>query len=145
MAVVGFALHRILTERLKEFTGRVTVRSKADITNIEKSRAKIVAPGKDILKVNFNFSITYEPKFAIVDFKGHTLTLEDQKQAKKILRDWEKEKKVDPELKEKVFNVILRKCNVKALEIEEDMNLPPHIPLPRVTRRPPTGAPTGVG
>ena len=34
------------------------------------------------------------------------------------------------ELRMNLFNLILRKSNIKALELEDEMNLPLHIPFP---------------
>jgi len=33
-----------------------------------------------------------------------------------------------------LFNIILRKCHVKALELEEDLNLPLHVQMPSLQR-----------
>ena len=40
------------------------------------------------------------------------------------------EKKIPEKFKEIIFNSIFRKCNLKALQFEEELNLPPHLPLP---------------
>ena len=34
-----------------------------------------------------------------------------------------------------LFNIILRKANIKALELEEQMNLTLHIPLPTLKKQ----------
>jgi hypothetical protein len=33
-----------------------------------------------------------------------------------------------------IFNFIMVKCNVKALYLEDEMNMPLHVPMPRLTK-----------
>ena len=61
------------------------------------------------------------------------MLLEDPKKVKEIVKEWKK-KKMDPQIKEQVFNLILRRCNVKAFSLEEDLNLPTHFPMPQVQK-----------
>ena len=35
----------------------------------------------------------------------------------------------------KVLNFVLAKCNIKALALSQDVNLPPQIPLPKLTAK----------
>jgi len=35
-----------------------------------------------------------------------------------------------------MFSYVLRKCNIKALVLAEDLNLPSPVPLPRVETKP---------
>jgi len=135
MTVVGFNLSKISIERKDIISGKIEVKSKADIANIKKEDIKI-SEGRDVLRADFTFEINYEPDLAKVFFKGHVLLLEEPKEAKKIMKDWKK-KRIRPEIKEKIFNVVLRKCNIKAFGLEEDLNLPTHFPFPTVRVQPP--------
>jgi hypothetical protein len=51
---------------------------------------------------------------------------------KKILEEWKKDKKLNEEISALVFNTILARCNVKALNLAQDVGLPPHFRLPLV-------------
>jgi hypothetical protein len=51
---------------------------------------------------------------------------------------WTKTKKLDKELMTLITNFILIKCNIKALELSQQVNLPPHIRLPLVELSSPT-------
>jgi hypothetical protein len=53
----------------------------------------------------------------------------EPKDVKSVLKDW-KEKKVSDDFKIKLFNQILNKCNLKALQLEDELNIPPHFRLP---------------
>ncbi len=136
MTVVGFNLAKISIERKDVISGKIEIKSKADIANIKKEDIKI-SEGKDVLRADFTFEIDYEPGLAKVYFKGYVLLLEEPKEAKKIMKDWKK-KRIKPEVKEKIFNVVLRKCNIKAFGLEDDLNLPTHFPFPSVKVQPPT-------
>jgi hypothetical protein len=130
MAIVGFNIDKINAERKDAIKGKVEVKSNIDISDIKKS-SLILDPDRDTLKISFNFSILYEPNFAKIEFEGHVLILESADITKQILDDWKK-KKMDLYLKEQIYNLILRKATIKALSIEEDLNLIPHMPMPSV-------------
>jgi len=134
MTVVGFNLDKISIERKEDIKGKINVKSDIDIIDIKKSEI-MLTESKDTLKISFTFFILYEPDFANLEFKGHVLVLEDPKITKKILEDWKK-KKIDPVLREQVYNLILRKANIKALALEEELNLIPHWPMPSVKVEP---------
>jgi len=132
MAVFGFNLNKILIEKQEgKKLGKIEVRSKMEITSVKKEEVELTKD-KDVLKFNFDFKLTYMPDLATIEFKGHVLVMSEPEATKKILEDWKKEK-INDNLKVMVYNVIWEKCNVKALELEEDFNLPHHIPLGRVS------------
>ncbi|MBI2659814.1 hypothetical protein HYX07_01495 [Candidatus Woesearchaeota archaeon] len=58
--------------------------------------------------------------------------MEEQKKAKEILGNWKKDKKLPKEMMAGLLNTILTKCNVQALILSQQVNLPPPIPLPKV-------------
>jgi len=132
MAIFGFNLNKILIEKEEgKKLEKVEVSTRIKVTSIKKEDVEI-AKGKDVLKLSFDFGLDYKPDLAVIEFKGHVLILEEPAEAKKILEEWKKEKMND-NLKIAVYNIIWEKCNVKALELEEDFNLPHHIPLGRVS------------
>jgi len=130
MAIIGFNLSKVAVERKDVISGQIKVNSKMDITNIRKEKIEITK-GKEVLRFDFEFLIFYDPELAKLEFRGHVLVLDDPKVTNNILKDW-KTKKIENSLKEQVFNLILRKCTVKAFALEEELNLPTHFPLPVV-------------
>jgi len=130
MGIVGFNLDKMSIERKDEIKGKINIKTNIDILDMKKEEISL-SSDQDTLKLTFNFFIIYEPDFAKIEFKGHVLLIEDSKIAKKILEDWKK-KKMDPFLREQIYNLILRKANIKALSLEEDLNLIPHWPMPAV-------------
>ena len=63
---------------------------------------------------------------------GILLYMESPEKVSQILNDWEKEKKMSAELSTEVFNSILFKCNIKALQLAEDVSLPAHFRIPLI-------------
>jgi len=134
MAIIGFNLKKISIERKQPIKGQVNVKTNLRIAEIEEEKTVVeIAPGKTPLRFDFEFAINYEPKIAVVHFVGHVLDLEEDKEAKKILKEW-KDKKIDEDLRLRISNMIWVKCNIKAFLLEEEIGLPVHIPLPRLTK-----------
>ena len=134
MKIIGFGFKKITIERKKEIQGRLEIKSNLQIEEIEKGNIDIAG---DILKFHYLYSVNYEPEFAEISFNGFVLALPDKTEdTKKILKDWKK-KKLSEEIRIFIFNFIMSKCNLKALQLEEDFALPPHIPLPHLTKQTP--------
>lgn len=132
MKIIGFGFKKITTERKKEIQGKLEIKSNLQIEEIEKGNIDIAG---DILKFNYLYSVNYEPEFAEISFNGFVLALPNKTDdIKKILKEWKK-KKLSEEIRIFIFNFIMSKCNLKALQLEEDFALPPHIPLPRLTKQ----------
>ncbi len=134
MALVGFNLTKISVEKKNPISGQVNIKTNLRISDITEEKSKVEL-GKEntILRFDFEFTIEYEPKVASIKFEGHILELQEDKEAKIILKEW-KTKTIDEDLRLRVSNVIWTKCNVKAFLLEEEIGLPIHIPLPRLTK-----------
>jgi hypothetical protein len=65
----------------------------------------------------------------MLKFYGNLIISIESKESKEVLKQW-KDKKLPEEFRLNIFNVILKKVSLKALQFEEELNLPPHIPLP---------------
>ena len=129
--VIGFNLKKISIERKEEIKGKIRIESRLDITGIKEEKTPL-DKGNTVLRFDFDFFINYEPDLANLKFGGFVLLLEESKAAKKLLKEWKKEKKIEADIKERVFNTVLVKCSIKALALEEELSLPPHLPFPRV-------------
>jgi len=132
MRIIGFNFKKIVAERKKDLQGKLEIKSNLQIDDIEKENIDIAG---EVLKFHYDYSISYEQGFAEIIFKGTILALpEKAEDTKKILKDWKK-KKIDDNVRMFIFNFIMSKCNLKALQLEEEFGLPPHIPLPRLTKQ----------
>lgn len=135
MVVIGFNLKKLSVERKGIIRGELKVNTKMNLLDVKKEEIKLTA-GKDVLNFDFEFIINYNSvadhigNVADIIFDGNVLYLTDPKDTKKILEDWKK-KELQEDIKLKVLNTILVKCNLKALVLEDEFGLPPHLPLPK--------------
>ena len=131
MTIVGFSLTKILLERKETPIRKLEVKSKLQLISMERQEVKLVE-GKDTLRFNFEYDIIYQPDLATISFKGYVLFVADPKYADEIMKEWKKTKAIGKELQTNVYNFIFQKCNIKALEFEDEFGLPPHIQLPQI-------------
>jgi len=131
MQVIGFNFEKIQAERKQaKGTQNMQINSNINIKNITQEEISIVKD-KPVLKFDFEFSVNYKPEIAEIVFRGFSLVLVEKDESKDILKKW-KNKKISEEVRLPLFNLILTKCNLRALQLEEELNLPTHIPLPRI-------------
>lgn len=133
MKIVGFNFTQINAERSKAEAEQIKINAKMDISSIESLKSSLFNTGEDLLGVEFSYSLQYEPEFAKIDLKGNVVLSVEPKIAKEVLKEW-KDKKTPEDFKVSLFNVILRKANLKSLELEDELGLPSHIPLPSLRK-----------
>jgi len=129
MRIIGFSVNKILAERKTPSQGRIEIKSNINIKDIVKEDINI--SNSPALKFDFEFTIDYSPKTAIVEIFGSVVVIDDKNESAEILKDWKKKEFKHP-MKVTLFNFIMDKCNLKALQVEEDLSLPLHIPLPKI-------------
>ena len=106
MPIIGFNFDNINAERDKKVEGKINIKQKIGITNISLEKLPLNKE-EEVLKFNFEFLVDYEPSFAKIHIKGHVLSIEDPKLHKEILDKWKKSKKINQEMLNDVFNVIV--------------------------------------
>jgi len=129
MQIIGFNLTKILVEREEKIEGKLEVKQNIDISDVSKE--KIPFSEGEAIKIKFNFTVTYDPDFAKLNLEGYLILMVDKDEIKKFLKSW-KNKKLPDETKVSLFNFIMGKCNIKALNLEDELNLPLHVPMPRI-------------
>lgn len=134
MKFIGFNFKKINVEKLSDSFKNLKINTNLDISDIEKISSDVLKTKEEIIEVKFKYLIDYEPKIAKVDFEGVVLITVEPKIAKDILKKWES-KEILEEVKIPLFNFIIRKASIKALQFEDDMNLPSHIPFPSLRKQ----------
>jgi len=129
MKIIGFNLNKILVEKKENFQGNIEINQNIDIKEISENSIPITK--EDILKIDFSFLINYSNNIAKLEFEGLLMIIPEKNELKEILKNW-KDKKISDEIRAPLFNFIMSKCNVRALSLEDDMNLPYHIPMPKI-------------
>ncbi|MEK6895768.1 MAG: hypothetical protein AABX48_04585 [Nanoarchaeota archaeon] len=133
MKLVGFNFNKIVAEKIsQERPKNLTINTGIDISTISKADTNISMGKEEILHIEFNYKIEYNPKYAQIQFSGEVFLAVDKKISLEILKQW-KEKALSEEFKITIFNIIFRKSNIKALDLEDQIGLPLHIPLPRLS------------
>ncbi len=129
MRIAGFNFKKISVEKTGEKAEDLKINTKVDILNIEILKPEFVKTKDELLQINFEYTVNYEPNFAKIEIIGNVIVALDPKTAKEVVKHWQ-DKEMSDELRLNLFNIILRKSNIKALELEDEMNLPLHIPFP---------------
>lgn len=129
MKIIGFNLNKILVEKKENFQGKIEINQNIDIKNISEDSIPITK--EDVLKIDFSFIINYSNNVAKLEFEGLLIIIPEKSEIKEILKNW-KDKKISDEIRVPLFNFIMSKCNIRALSLEDDMNLPYHIPMPKI-------------
>jgi hypothetical protein len=132
MRIIGFNFKKMLAERKSDLKGKLEVKTHMDIGSIEKENLDFAG---DVLRFHYIYSIDYNSNNAVISFEGSILIKPDkEEQIKDVLKEWKK-KKIQDDLRISIFNFVMNKCNFKALQLEDEFGLPPHIPLPRISKQ----------
>jgi len=130
MQVIGFNFEKISAEKKKMPEGKIEIKSNINIKDIAHDKVELIKD-KDALKFTFEFFVDYTPNIAELKFQGSILVILEKDKSKEILKKW-KSKKLDDNMRLPLFNIILTKCNLKSLQLEEELGLPTHVPMPRL-------------
>lgn len=133
MKLIGFNFTKIGVEKSKERVDSVKFNTKIDILSIDSLKSDLFKTKEELLKIDFVYSVIYDPDFAKLELAGNIILSVEPKIAREVLNGW-KDKKTSEDFRISMFNVILRRANIKALQLEEDVGLPPHIPLPSLNK-----------
>lgn len=139
MKLAGFNFNKINAEKgSKERPTDQKINTNVEILDITTKKSIFLKEKETYLVIQFSHNIKYGQDFAKIELSGNVALVLDSKMAKEILKEW-KQKKMPVAFKIDLFNIILNKTNIRALPLEEEMNLPPHIPLPSLKHPPEEG------
>ena len=132
MTIVGFNFTKISATKASPIKGKISVKNKVSISDVEKYEISLGKGKQAGARFIFKYVSMYEPKIGEIDLEGDCLYLGDAKEVKALLDEWKKNKKVSQHVMGPVLNTILAKCNIQALVMSKDVNLPPSVQLPKV-------------
>jgi hypothetical protein len=133
MTVVGFSLLKIAAERKGNGRSKLNIGNNITITNVTESEISLGANKETALVCSFEFETKYEPAIGNIVINGEVIYLIDAKKEKEVLAKWKKDKKLEDAITMDVLNHALNKCNIEALLISRDLNLPSPVPLPKIS------------
>ena len=131
--IVGFTFTKLSAEKKGQAKGKIDISNNVSIRDvIEDSFSLGKSKEQVVLRILFESVSKYEPNVGSIVFEGDLLYLEDPKRTKDILNSWSKDKKLPKDIVSNVFNTIFNKCNVQALILSQEVNLPPPIRMPKL-------------
>lgn len=134
MKLLGFSFNKINIEKFSSEKKELKINTNINILEINKIQTEIFKTNEELLEIRFSYSIKYEPNFANLEFFGNILLSLDLKMIKEVLKKW-KDKEIPDDFRIALFNLIIRKSSIKALEFEEEMDIPYHIPIPTLKKQ----------
>ena len=130
--IVGFGFTKLSAERNEAAKGKIDINNNVTIKNVEEADISFGKNNQSVIKFLFEFTSKYEPNVGNILFEGELLYMEEPKKAKEIIASWKKDKKIAKEMMAGLLNTILTKCNIQALILSQEINLPAPIPMPKV-------------
>jgi len=140
MPIVGFGLTKIVAEKISPVKGKVDIKNNVAVKDVLPADISFGKEKNNALKFQFEFTSSYEPGLGKISLEGDVLYMEDSSKIKEITESWKKEKKVPSDVMGAILNSILNKCNVQALILSQDINMPPPIPMPKISMGKPASA-----
>lgn len=134
MKIMGFNFTRISIEKYKDSLKDLQIKNEVDIPEITEIKQDFFKTDEEILGVKFLYNVIYSPDIAKVQTEGNMLIALDSKTAKEIIKEWKK-KSLPEEFRIAMINIIFRKAGLKALELEDQMNLPLHMQMPSLRKK----------
>lgn len=128
ISLLGISYNKIFIEKDSNFKGEIQIKPHINISSIEKQDLALLK--QDSIKVRFSFNIDYS-ELAKLGLDGELILKTDPKTQKDILKGWA-DKNLNAELQSIILNIIMRKASIKAIQLEEEMNLPIHINIPKL-------------
>ncbi len=132
MAIVGFNFTKILVERKGPLKGNVDIKNNVSVKDVENTDLSLGSSKENAIKFIFEFTSEYTPAIGQILFIGEILHMSDAAKQEEILKNWKKNKQVPKDTMTEILNTVLMRCNVEALMLSRDVNLPPPIPMPKV-------------
>ena len=136
MTIIGFNFIKISGERINAPTGKIEINNNATIKSVEKADFTMGKTKQAGIRFLFEFTSKYVPNIAEILMAGEVLYLSDPKQSAELVKRWAAEKKLEGDIMTEVLNTIMNKCNIEALILSRDLNLPPPVHLPRISPAP---------
>lgn len=132
MPVIGINIRSMKVDRDEEIEGNLQVNSSPRIQDVTKK--SVGSLGKDALSLDFNYTCTYDEeggdeKVAEIQINGEVLFMAED--PGEIVENWEESQDLPSEITIPVINSVMRKCLTRAVDLSEELQLPPPLRFPR--------------
>ncbi len=130
MAILGFNYTKLNAEKMKPASGKVNINNNVSISDCEEQDISVT--DQSGLKIEFTYNSSYEPEVAKIQIKGNLLYADEDDVIEEMKEEWEENNSFSKEKMKEIINYVLGKCNVQAITMSKDLNIPSPIPLPKV-------------
>lgn len=124
----GARFTKINSTRSPAFNGKLEIKTNVKIISLEK-----IKETKETIKLSYGFEVDYG-ELGNITIEGDIFLSSDAKTTKEMLKTYSEKKFESPEYIA-ITNLIMQKATIKAIEMEEEMNLPLHIRLPTLSQK----------
>ena len=130
MPIIGLSFNSI---EAKKEGGRIQQEVKVNSTPMITDLKEVTVPNltRKALSIEFEFLSNYEPNYARITIKGTVMYLGENN--KEIVKEFEKNKRLPEKVSLEVLNYLFRNCLLKASILADDLQLPPPMPMPKIT------------
>lgn len=130
MPVIGISVKNVDAKKHEDILGAVKVNTNTNIKDIKEQ--ELPAFKQKGLTIGFEFKTEYlndkNKPMAEIIIGGDVLFIDQE--FEKIVKEWKRDKKLPDDVNLQVINTILRRCIIRALDLSEELQLPPPIALP---------------
>ncbi|MEM4756252.1 MAG: hypothetical protein QW594_03905 [Candidatus Woesearchaeota archaeon] len=138
MVIVGFTFTKVAAKREK-LSGSLSVNNNITLVNVEDAKLALADTNQTSLHYTFKFTSQYnnntQQEIGLIELEGYVASMVEKEEAKKILQQWKKEKKLDNKLLEVIINYALERCNIEAILLSKEVGLPAPLKLPRIASK----------
>lgn len=131
MAVIGHSITSIEANRKSLVVKKIEINSTPKVVGVKEKAVDIqgLSSGKQsVLSISFEFQTDYKPGIGMIKISGEVVyTSSDNK---KVVKEWEKNKKLPQDVDVEIKNFLLRKCLLMGVNISQEMQLPPPLVIP---------------
>ena len=137
MRIAGFNFTKVVAERSPDFEVGSNISTNIEFVDIKNEETDITREDSNALRVSFKFSVSYNEKDkkdsnnAEISFLGFIIIITTKDEANDILKEWKK-KALPNSFRVPIFSFILKRCSARALQLEDELNLPLHVPIPQI-------------
>jgi len=135
MPIVGFNFDKILVEKNKKVEKNMQLKTDVSITEVQEEKLPTGDQNLEGLRFNFKFELKYEPKIGEINIQGFIYYLTEPKLVKDVIKGWKKDKSIPKPITAEIINMVLYRANIKALLLSQEVNLPPHLNIPRISEK----------
>ena len=133
MAVLGHSITSLNANRKGFVAQKMDINSTPKIVDVKEKSIEVPGFGgkgekQSVIGINFEFETDYKPDIGSIKIAGELVYSGTDN--KKIIKEWEKSKRLPQDVDTEVKNFLLRKCLLLGVNISQEMQLPPPLVIP---------------